>query len=176
MEIWDIYDKNRIPTGRAKVRGSADSENDLHIVVHVCIFNSKNQMLIQQRQPWKTWPDMWDVTIGGSALSGETSEQAAERETLEEIGYRIDLSDERPFFTINFKYGFNDFYLVEREIDIKDLKPEPEEVKAVKWASKEEIQQLVKEGKFIDYYFLEPMFEMRKQRGAIRGDEGRVNN
>ena len=172
MEVWDIYDKNRIPTGRTKIRGGKDNDDDLHIVVHVCIFNSKNEMLIQQRQPWKTWPDMWDISASGAALSGETSDRAAERETFEEIGYKIDLSDERPYFTINFKYGFNDFYLVEREIDIHDLKPGPEEVKAVKWASKEEIRQMVREGRFIDYYFLELMFEMRKQRGAIRGDRG----
>lgn len=172
MELLDIYDENRNLTGRTMKRkegGSKYPEGDFHLVIHVCIFNSKNQMLIQQRQPWKKgFPNMWDVTIGGSAISGETSREAAERETFEEIGYQIDLSDERPFFTINYETGFDDFYLVEREIDIKDLTLQYEEVQSVKWASKDEILQLVKEGKFIDYWLTELSFDIRKHRGAYR--------
>jgi len=126
-------------------------------------------MLIQQRQPWKEgWSNMWDVTVGGSALSGETSIEAAERETVEEIGYKIDLSSERPFFTINFEVGFDYYYLVERSIDITDLILQHEEVQAVKWATKNEVLQLVREGKFIDYWFTELLFDMRKYRGSHR--------
>lgn len=137
-------------------------------MVHVCIFNSKNEMLIQQRQPWKEgWPNMWDITVGGSALAGEDSIEAAERETLEEIGYKINLSNERPFFTINFEVGFDDYYLVEKEIDIESLTLQYEEVKAVKWASREEVLQLIEEGKFINYWFSNNLFDMRKQRGSF---------
>jgi isopentenyldiphosphate isomerase len=169
MELWDVYDENRNLTGRTMERGSEFGNGDFHLVIHVCIFNSKNEMLIQQRQPWKEgWSNMWDITVGGSALSGETSKEAAERETFEEIGYKIGLSNERPFFTINFEVGFDDYYLVEREIDIKDLTLQFEEVQKVKWASKDEILQLVKEGKFIDYWFTELFFDMRKQRGGHR--------
>ena len=110
----------------------------------------------------------WDIIVGGSALSGESSIEAAERETFEEIGYKIDLSNERPFFTMNFEVGFDDYYLVEREIDIKKLKLQYEEVQRVKWASKDEILKLVAEGNFINYWFTELLFDMRKQRGAHR--------
>lgn len=124
-------------------------------------------MLIQKRQSWKKlWPNMWDVTVGGAVQSEETSRQAAERETFEEIGYRIDLSNERAFFTINFGGGFDDYFLVERDIDIKDLRLQYEEVQSVKWASKHEVLQLAKENKFINYWFLEKLFDIRKQRGA----------
>lgn len=167
MELWDIYDKDRNLTGRKIERGSSFGKDDFHLVIHVCIFNSKSQMLIQQRQAWKEgWPNMWDITVGGSALSGETSIQAAERETLEEIGYKIDLSKERPFFTINFEVGFDDYYLVEREIEINDLSLQYDEVQQVKWASQEEILQLIEEGKFIDYWFTDLLFDMRKHRGS----------
>ena len=169
MELWDVYDKNRNLTGRTMERGSTFREGDYHLVIHVCIFNSKNEMLIQQRQPWKKgWPNMWDITVGGSALSGETSSEAAERETFEEIGYRIDLSNERPFFTINFERGFDDYYLVEREIDIDSLTLQYEEVQKIRWATKDDILQLIKEGKFINYWFTELLFDMRKQRGGHR--------
>lgn len=150
-------------------RGGEFGNDEYHLVIHVCIFNKKNEMLIQQRQPWKKgWSNMWDITVGGSALSGETSHEAAERETFEEIGYTIDLSNKRPFFTINFEVGFDDYYLIEREIDITNLKLQYEEVQRVKWASKDEIKQLVKEGTFINYFFTDLLFDMRKQRGAFR--------
>lgn len=169
MEMWDVYDKNRNLTGRTMERGSEFGEDDFHLVIHVCIFNSKNELLIQQRQPWKNgWPNMWDITVGGSAISGEKSTEAAERETFEEIGCKVDLSSERPFFTINFIVGFDDYYLVEQEIAIKDLTLQYDEVQTVKWARKEEILQLIKNGKFIDYWFTELLFEMRKNRGGHR--------
>ena len=41
MELWDIYDKNRNLTGRQMHRGSEFGNGDFHLVVHVCIFNSK---------------------------------------------------------------------------------------------------------------------------------------
>lgn len=169
MELWDVYDVNRNVTGRTMVRGEAFKKGDYHLVVHVCIFNSKNEMLIQQRQAWKDgWPGMWDITVGGSAVRGETSQIAAEREMYEEIGYKLDLSDERPFFTINFEVGFDDYYLVEREVDIESLVLQYEEVQNAKWASKDEILQLVRDGKFIDYWFIESLFDMKKRRGAIK--------
>ncbi|MCG4775257.1 NUDIX domain-containing protein, partial [Lawsonibacter sp. DFI.5.51] len=68
-------------TGETMVRGSKFKENTYLLVVHVCIFNLEGKMLIQQRQPFKdVWPNMWDITVGGSAVSGDTSQLAAERE------------------------------------------------------------------------------------------------
>ena len=115
-------------------------------------FNKQGEMLIQHRQPFKSgWSDLWDITVGGSAVSGDTSQTAAEREVLEEIGYKLDLSNIRPSFTINFKNGFNDIYLVEREIEIDTLKLQYEEVKEVKWATADEIKSMIESGEFIPY-------------------------
>jgi isopentenyldiphosphate isomerase len=136
-ELWDIYDRERVLTGKAHQRGNPLGNNEYHLVVHICIFNSKNELLIQQRQPWKDGrPDMWDVSAAGSALAGEDSIKAAERETREELGYELDLTGERPYFTINFQYGFDDFFLVQRDIELGQLKLQHEEVKAVRWADK----------------------------------------
>ena len=87
MELWDVYDKDRVKTGETMERGSAFADGAYHLVVHVCIFNSKGEMLIQQRQPFKEgWPNLWDLTVGGSAVAGESSGEAAKRELFEEIG------------------------------------------------------------------------------------------
>lgn len=42
---------------------------------------------------------MWDITVGGSAIADETSQQAAEREVKEEIGYTLNLRNRRPALT-----------------------------------------------------------------------------
>lgn len=171
MELWDIYDKDRSKTGKTMVRGEEFAEGCYHMVVHVCIFNAKGEMLIQQRQPFKEgWPDMWDVTVGGSAVSGESSQGAIERELFEEIGLRHDFQKIRPQLTINFDKGFNDIYLIEREVDLDSLCLQPEEVQRVKWASQEEIFRMMESGEFIPYYepLLQLLFEMRKGYGTIR--------
>lgn len=170
-EFWDIYDRNRVLTGKFHLRGNPLRNNEYHLVVHVCIFNSKNELLIQQRQLHKRgWPGMWDVSAAGSALAGEDSITAAERETREELGYEVDLTEERPYFTMNFISGFDDFYLVQRDIELDQLTLQSEEVRAVRWANKEEILEMVREGIFIPYYILNELFEMREHRGAIKGD------
>ncbi len=166
-EMWDVYDKNRRLTGRTHRRGVPMEKGEYHLTVHVCIFNSKNELLIQQRQPFKEdWSNMWDLTAAGSALAGENSQKAAEREVMEEIGLNIDLSDSRPYFTIHFEEGFDDYYLIEKDIDIRQLKLQEEEVQAVKWVNKEELLEMNKEGIVIPYYFLDKLFDIRKQRGA----------
>ena len=169
MERWDIYDKNRIKTGRTIERGSAFSDSEYHIVIHVCLFNHEGKMLIQQRQPFKEgWSNLWDVTVGGSAIAGDASQTAAEREVYEEIGYRLDLREIRPHLTVNFEFGFDDYYLLEAEVEIDNLKLQYEEVHQVKWASKEEILSMIDSGEFIPYYkhLICLLFDMRVKYSA----------
>ena len=169
MELWDIYDRKRNITGQTMMRGDAFPDGAFHLVVHVCIFNSRGEMLIQQRQPFKDgWPNMWDITVGGSAVAGDSSQKAAERELLEELGLELDLSDTRPHLTINYEVGFDDYYLVEKEVDLDKLILQYEEVQRVKWATKEEIFSLLESGEFIPYYrdLLGLLFEMRHKYSA----------
>lgn len=161
-ELWDIYTKDREKTGRLHRRGEKMKAGEYHMVVHVCIFNSKNQLLIQQRQPFKKgWSNMWDITVGGSALHGESSSQAAEREVFEEIGLELDLSKTRPDFTINFEDGFDDYYLLDQEVDLTKLHLQEEEVQAVRWADQEEVLRMQEQGVMIPYWFLDRLFEVR---------------
>lgn len=67
MEQWDIYDVNRKKTGKTINRGKSLKADEYHLAVHVCIFNSKGELLIQQRQPFKEdWSGMWDITAAGT--------------------------------------------------------------------------------------------------------------
>lgn len=169
MELWDLYTRDRIPTGETHQRGKPLPPDRYHMVVHVVIFNSKGEMLIQQRQPFKSgWPNLWDVTVGGSAIAGDTSRSAAERETLEEIGLHIDLSSEQPKLTIPFDVGFDDVYTLIMDVDLTTLHLQESEVQAVRWASEADVLDMLADGRFIPYHraFIELLFALRDSRGA----------
>ena len=169
MEYWDLYDRDRIPTGETYQRGKPLPEGRYHMVVHVVIFNSQGQMLIQQRQPFKEgWPNLWDITVGGSAVAGDTSRTAAQREVMEEIGLAIDLSGEQPKLTIPFDVGFDDVYTLVMDVDLTTLHLQESEVQAVRWASEEEILAMLADGRFIPYHraFIQLLFALRHSRGA----------
>ncbi len=152
MEIWDLYDKNRNKLDMNIKRGDKVPNNCYHLAVKICIFNSKGEMLIQQRSLEKRdYPEYWDLTACGSAISGETSEMAIKREVQEELGINIGEEHLVPFLTIYDKVWFADIFIVKKSVNIAELKLQKSEVKAVKWASKEEILELIKNYQFIPF-------------------------
>jgi len=164
-EKWELYDKDRQRTGVIVNRGDHVPSGFFHTVVHVCIFNHLGEMLIQQRQPFKQgWPNLWDVSVGGSAVMGDTSRQAAEREVFEELGLVIDLGNETPAFTFRFSFGFDDVYFITQDVDLSTLHLQYEEVQQVKWASKDQIMEMIDDGRFIDYHksFIEIIFNLHE--------------
>lgn len=59
----------------------------LHRVVHVLVFNSKGELLLQKRASHKdVAPGKWDTSVGGHIMPGEDIISSAKRETLEELG------------------------------------------------------------------------------------------
>ena len=168
-EIIDLYNVNREHTGLTAVRGEKLLEGTYRMVVHVCIFNSKGEMLIQKRaDDIARWPGYWDVSVGGGSSAGDDSRSAAERETAEELGLHIDFSNRRPVITVNFSDGFDDFYTVQEDVSLDDLHLQKEEVAGAKWASKEEVEAMIDEGIFIPYQkdLLGYLFFARENRGT----------
>ncbi len=170
MEMWDIYDGNRQKTNLKVERDTEFTKDMFRLTVHICIFNSKGELLIQQRSASKkNFPNVWDITLGGNVQAGETSQQAAERELNEELFIKHDFGGDRPYLTVNFDNGFDDYYILKEDIDIKTIKFFDNEVQAVRWAGLDEILQLIKKGMFINYYpsFITALFEMKKHRGVF---------
>ena len=168
MELVDLYNEDRIPLGRTAERSGPKNPGELRLVVHVCVFDSQGRLLIQQRAKKKyVWPELWDVSIGGGVDAGETSRHGAEREFQEELGYRLDLTGVRPSVTVNFPEGFDDFYIVRRDLDLSCLTLQREEVAGVRWASLTEVLAMHASGAFIPYpeSFLRFLFDMREQFG-----------
>ena len=168
MEQFDIYDSRRKKTGKIGIRGVPGSKEEFQLVVHVCFFNKEGKMLIQKRAETKTlFPGLWDVSVGGSVLSGEDSQSAAEREVQEELGHSLNLEGIRPSMTVNFDLGFDDIYLIEEDIPLSALKLQADEVEEVMWASPEDIYRLIDTGEFLPYRkgIIAAMFEMRGSMG-----------
>ena len=178
MELKDIYDINRQKKNKTISKSEPCAENEYVLAVHLCLFNSKGQMLIQQRAASKKhWPNLWDVSLSGGVQAGEDSQAGITREVKEEFGIDIDFSKERAYFTINndgYHQGFNDYYIIEKDIDLKDIHFQDGEVQSVKWATKEEILKMIKNGQFLQYYpsFIETIFDMKQKRGTLQPSFG----
>lgn len=161
LERWDVFNQYRQKTGRTHERGKKMKEGDYHLVVHVWVMNDKGQFLIQKRQPWKKgWANKWDSSAAGSALQGDNSEQAAIRETEEELGLALDMKNGERLLTIKFESGFDDVWLVRQNAEISSLRLQEDEVADAKWASEEEIRGLAKTREFIPYQYLDLLFGM----------------
>ena len=88
-EFWDIYDGNKKKTGRTAERGVYEfKDGEYHLVVQAIILNTKNEVLISKRAPFKKFGGMWECN-GGSALKGETSLEGILREVKEELGIKF---------------------------------------------------------------------------------------
>ena len=172
MELVDLYNEDRVPLGRTGERMAPKGPGEYRMVVHICVFDSGGRMLIQQRSMKKfSLPGMWDVAAAGGVDAGETSRQGAQREFREELGYPLDLDGLRPSVTVNFDGGFDDFYLLTRDLALEELTLQREEVAAVRYVTLEELLDMADGGTFIPYpkSFLRFLFDMRKQFGFPTG-------
>lgn len=162
MEILDIYDKYRRKTGKTYLRNETIPEGGLRLIVHILIFNDKGELLIQQRADTKKMGGLWDITCGGACQAGEDSFEGARRELKEELGIDYDFKETRPILTANFPQGFDDFYIINKNIDIAALILQKEEVKDARRASRKEVFDLLKTGKFVKYKksYLDLLFDL----------------
>lgn len=152
MDIIDIYNLDKVPTGRITDRPGGLSASEYRLVIHLCIFNSHGELLIQKRQEnCHKWPGLWDVTLSGCAISGEKGRDAAMREAKEELSLDIDLSSARPAFTVSFPGGFDELFIVKKDVDISSLLLQEEEVTSVRWADEASVLHLIEREEFTPF-------------------------
>ena len=105
MEIWDLYDENGNKTGETWERSRAKEipEGRYHIVCDILIRHADGEFLLTLRDPNKDiYPGCWEASAGGSALAGETPEEGARREMLEETGLK---AEKLELISVNYKPG-----------------------------------------------------------------------
>lgn len=171
MELLDTYSFDRTKTGDVIVRGEAVPEGLRYMVIHICIFDEKGNMLIQKRSSnKKSWADKWDISVGGAVISGETSAQAAARELFEELGIKYDFGKSSPAVSFCSEKCFDDYYLIFEPIEPNKLKLQEREVAAARMADKAEILSLLRSGEFVGYKesVIELLFDLSQSGGALK--------
>ncbi|GAA3961265.1 isopentenyl-diphosphate Delta-isomerase [Pedobacter ginsengiterrae] len=138
-----LVDNNDLPTGLME-KIEAHEKGLLHRAFSVFIFNSKNELLLQQRAKSKYHSGgLWTNTCCSHPRWGEENIEAAKRRLYEEMGMNCDLS-----------YGFHFTYmaefsdgLIEHELDhvffgLSDELPKinTEEVEAYKYVDLEKLR------------------------------------
>ena len=117
MELIDIYDENKLKTGKTIDRSEKDKlgENEYVISVHCFIINSMSQVLLTQRSYEKNRGGMWEDTHGG-LRAGEKSVDGIKRELWEELGIKVN-EDELTFYTtLKKKNTFRDIFILYKDM------------------------------------------------------------
>ena len=90
-EVFDVVDEEDRVIG-SETRSSVHVNNLRHRAVHMLVFNGAGEIFLQKRSQWKDRnPGLWDSSAAGHVDSGETYQQAAERELREELGIQAPL-------------------------------------------------------------------------------------
>lgn len=149
MEIWDLYTRDRQPTGETHIRGEKLPPERYHLVVHVWIQNSRGEWLISQRAANRpSFPLKWEC-VGGSVIQGEDSLAGALREVKEEVGIDLDPAQGRMISSTLRDDNFRDVWLFryDGEIDLKNATTD--EVADMRWTTTEDIRHLFDTGEFV---------------------------
>lgn len=165
-ELWDIYDKNKVRTGRTMKRNDwCLKDDEYHLTVLGVVAKPDGRFLITKRVMTKSWaPGWWEVS-GGAAQAGEDSADAVKREVLEETGIDVSGCENGYVFTYHRENpGEGDNYFVDvyrfvMDFDEKDIKIQEEEAAGYMLATHEEIKEFAKQGIFLHYDSIKQVFE-----------------
>lgn len=153
MEYWEVLDGEGKPTGEIMKKYDKEvfDRGFYHLGSDVWIINSNNKILIQKRSPLKKLePNVWAMT-GGSVIVGENSLKTIVREAKEELDIDIDINKLKLITKFRTGNVWIDTYVLKCDYDISKMRFCKEEVQDAKWATWEEIDELVKKGQFIKH-------------------------
>lgn len=139
-----VVDENDIEKGKIE-KMEAHEKGILHRAFSVFVFNSKNEMLLQQRAKTKYHsPGLWSNTCCSHPHFGEKLEEAVHRRLKEELGFDCDVKEIFSFiYKAELEYG-----LTEHEFDHVfigkfdgDITPNKDEIEDFKWITVEELKK-----------------------------------
>jgi isopentenyl-diphosphate delta-isomerase len=126
----------------------AHSEGKLHRAISVFIFNSKGEMLLQQRAEGKYHSGgLWTNACCSHPMPNETTDDAAVRRLKEEMGLQCELKYAFHFiYKTKFENGLTEHEFDHVYIGTTDVQPvpDPQEVAAWKYMPVEEIKTELK--------------------------------
>jgi len=171
-ELLDHVDADDRVIGTV-ARSQAHREGLWHRAVHVIVWNSRGQILLQRRAASKaSFPGFWDTSVGGHVGAGEGYLSTALREGAEELGISIDSSD----LSLIGKHLFD-----EMDTDVEWVEsygmshegpfhPDPAEVEKVEWFTLEAVEELIAAGAVTPHFALQwrrELSEMTRERAPL---------
>ena len=137
-----LVDENNNEIG-VEEKIKAHKEGKLHRAFSIFIFNSKGELLIQQRAKTKYHSEsLWSNTVCSHPRPNETYHQATHRRLKEEMGFDCEL---KKLFCFMYNTGFHNG-LIENEYDCVFIgkfdgapKPDSQEIMDYKWVSMKEL-------------------------------------
>lgn len=159
MEYLNLYDDKGNLLNEIGIRGKENNNNNLEGIAIIFIQNSRGEFLIQKTS--RSRGDEFSTT-GGHVLFGSDFLDTIIREVNEELG--IDIAKEKIIEANTYvvEHYFQKVYYLRKDINIKDIKVQKSEVDYVRWLSKEEINNLIKNNEF--------------RKGNIEGYKYIINN
>jgi isopentenyldiphosphate isomerase len=150
-EIWDIYDASGEKTGTTAERDNGLlPDRQYHIVVHIWLYNTDGELLIQKRADHVYWmPGKWAAT-GGSVISGEDSLTGAIRETQEELGLALSKDKFQLITRVLRRDSLLDIWVAETSMGIDGYTLE-DAVSDIGYVTPSELKEMIADGSFIDY-------------------------
>lgn len=157
MELLDIYDSKGKLTGKTIERGGDLSKlkEDEHIAVGVIfIENDKGEYLIQKTSKEKGGQFS---STGGHIDSSETPLSSIKREIEEELGIIVNENEIKEYGYLLYDMPLRFLFYIKKNIDLKDVKVQKEEVDYVEYMSVEKIKELIKTNQMLKSHAI--MFE-----------------
>ena len=146
LEWNDIYDENRVLTGRLHRRGKPWKSGEYGLVVCVWVYDGRGRLLLTRRAAGKSFAGTWENS-GGAAKAGETSLQAIRRELFEETGIEAAEQEFELLESGRDKSTFYDFYCLKRRVPLDEIRLQPGETDDVMWASFGKVHWMIRTGK-----------------------------
>ncbi len=140
-ELLEVVDQDGNVVGLAERSELHGNPSLIHRVVHVLVFNSRGELLLQKRSQEKdVAPGRWDTSVGGHVNPGEDMRGAALREMGEELGITGT--------SVDFLYSYIFTDRIESELTSTfsliydgDIKFNGEEIDEVRYWNVEEIKE-----------------------------------
>ena len=149
MEYNDIYDRNGNRTGKVHLRGTPWRAGEYGLVVCVWVYDGKGNLLLTRRAPGKSFAGTWENS-GGAAQAGEDSRQAIVRELYEETGILAAAEDFELLTQTRDRNMFYDHYCLFAPVPLTKVRLQRGETDAIKWASFEEIREMIRSREICD--------------------------
>jgi len=119
----------------------------LHKVSLVIPLSKKNNPILSLQTADKPFfPSTWCCAVGGKVLSGESEEDAAKREMIEEVGKSYPVKKIASFIYDEEDYkGFFTLFTTTIQVEVNEFKLDPKEIQYSKEFEIEKVMQMIKE-------------------------------